>query len=125
MSQHEEVSPPGYDREELYFFEQNKKLFEARRKRLNAERLQRAHADNQAAHWMKCPKCGEDMQEADMSGIKVDRCTSCLGTYFDAGELDLLLECKEHVGLWGRLYQIFHSSGAHGDKSRTRANTRV
>ncbi len=102
MSQ-DDVIPTGYDREELYFFEQNKKLIEERRIELNEERKQRTHDENQAAHWMKCPKCGEDMQEIDMSGIKVERCTSCAGTYFDSGELELLLECKEHAGFWGRL----------------------
>ena len=107
---HDDVIPSGYDREELYFFEENKKLIEERRSRLNQERKERAHAENQAAHWMKCPKCGEDLQEVDMSGIKVDRCTVCRGTYFDAGELDLLLECKEHTGFWGRIKDIFHSS---------------
>ena len=39
-------------------------------------------------HFMKCPKCGHDMKEEDLHGVKADRCTFCEGMFFDAGELD-------------------------------------
>ena len=39
---------------------------------------------------MKCPKCGHDLEEQDLDGVKVDRCTFCEGLYMDAGELETL-----------------------------------
>jgi ribosomal protein L37AE/L43A len=46
-------------------------------------------------HFMKCPKCGDELVEVEHEGIKVDRCTSCQGVFFDAGELDDLLLKKQ------------------------------
>ncbi len=107
MSQ-DDVIPTGYDKEELYFYELNKKLIESRRAELNENRRQQEHNARQELHWMKCPKCGEDMEEVELTGIKVDRCTYCKGLFFDRGELELLLECQEHPGFWDRLKIRLH-----------------
>ena len=39
-------------------------------------------------HFMRCPKCGHEMREEELDGVKVDRCSFCEGLYFDAGELE-------------------------------------
>ena len=44
-----------------------------------------------APHWMKCPKCGHDMESATLEGIEVEDCTFCKGVYFDRGEIESLL----------------------------------
>jgi len=41
-------------------------------------------------HYMKCPKCGHDLQSLMFRGITVDRCFACHGTWLDAGELEAL-----------------------------------
>ncbi len=56
---------------------------------------------------MKCPKCGKDMEEAPLAGIKVDQCTNCMGIYFDRGELELLLGAQEPKGFLGGLKRLF------------------
>lgn len=38
-------------------------------------------------HFMRCPKCGMQMQEVRMRGVDVDVCFSCNGVFLDAGEL--------------------------------------
>ena len=43
-------------------------------------------------HYMCCPKCGHAMVEVELEGIKVDKCTTCKGIYFDDGELEQILE---------------------------------
>ena len=58
-----------------------------------------------AAHWMKCPKCGMDLQEIDLHGVKVDQCASCGGIFLDAGEVDQLT--KHGEGVMGRVFSIF------------------
>ncbi len=48
-------------------------------------------ADARTNHWMKCPKCGSDMQEIDISyGLHLDDCTVCGGIYLDFGELETI-----------------------------------
>ena len=39
-------------------------------------------------HYMHCPKCGMKMQEISINQVAVDKCFSCGGLYFDAGELE-------------------------------------
>ena len=71
--------------EDEYFVKQDAELMKARRAALDAERLKR----ERGSHYMKCPKCGGDLAERDMRGIKVDVCGDCQGVWLDAGELEL------------------------------------
>jgi PAT family beta-lactamase induction signal transducer AmpG len=40
---------------------------------------------------MLCPKCRADMVQIEYEGTEVDRCNACHGIWFDAGEMDVLL----------------------------------
>ena len=57
------------------------------------------------AHWMKCPKCGMDLQEISLHGVKVDQCAHCGGVFLDAGELDQL--SKHDEGVMSRVFGVF------------------
>jgi hypothetical protein len=61
-------------------------------------------------HFMRCPSCGMELHSAMFSGMKIDKCYSCNGTWLDAGELEKL--AKKEPGLVGKLVSVFH----HGDK---------
>jgi PAT family beta-lactamase induction signal transducer AmpG len=39
---------------------------------------------------MRCPKCRSDMEQIVVGETEVDRCTSCRGIWFDAGEMQAL-----------------------------------
>jgi PAT family beta-lactamase induction signal transducer AmpG len=39
---------------------------------------------------MRCPKCRSDMEQIEYEGTEVDRCTTCNGIWFDAGEIEQL-----------------------------------
>jgi len=41
-------------------------------------------------HWMRCPKCGFELQTIRFKGLAVDKCFHCNGTWLDAGELETL-----------------------------------
>jgi len=41
---------------------------------------------------MRCPVCKVPMIVVEHERIELDYCTKCLGVWFDAGELELLLE---------------------------------
>ena len=57
-------------------------------------------------HHMKCPKCGMDLHEVEVSGISVDRCHSCNGTWFDAGEMEQLISQQDR-GLLSKVMSVF------------------
>lgn len=56
-------------------------------------------------HFMKCPKCGMDLHTIDYKQLKLDRCVSCNGTWFDAGEMETLLESDQ--GFLGKVKGLF------------------
>lgn len=72
--------------EEEYFAKLNAELIKERRAALDVARAQ----TERKAHYMKCPKCGADLQEVEHHHVKVDRCTECQGVWLDAGEIELL-----------------------------------
>ena len=56
-------------------------------------------------HWMKCPKCGMDLETIVFRGVTIDKCYHCNGTWLDAGELDTL---AGHGGdVLSRIAEIF------------------
>jgi uncharacterized protein len=102
-------------REDHWFRENEKQLLEAARIAREKREAERS-AQGQAAaretlrqqHFMKCPKCGHDLAEEDLEGVKVDRCSDCEGVYFDAGELERVLLKKEEdrKGFFRRLVKL-------------------
>jgi hypothetical protein len=85
--------------------------------RLEAERLRKASAERQAKvqaeerereralHYMKCPKCGVQLEEISFGDVRVDKCFSCEGLWLDNGELERL-QTKE-AGFMGKLFTAF------------------
>lgn len=43
-------------------------------------------------HWMKCPKCGMDLQTLERGDVEIDTCFNCKGIWLDAGELETILK---------------------------------
>lgn len=82
-------------------------LRQARRQRQRQEEDARAAAaqERRAAHWMKCPKCGGDLQTVDIATVQIDRCTSCEGVFLDRGELEeiMLKRSSERRGFFRSL----------------------
>jgi Zn-finger nucleic acid-binding protein len=58
-----------------------------------------------AADPPKCPRCGHDLQEEDISGVTIDRCVSCEGIFLDRGELEaiMLQKSEERRGFFRKL----------------------
>jgi predicted Zn-ribbon and HTH transcriptional regulator len=70
-----------------------------------AKRSQEEKDKLKQLHFMKCPKCGSDLHTLQLKGLDVDRCPNCNGTWFDAGEMEQLLEHDQTV--LGRLKRVF------------------
>ena len=43
---------------------------------------------------MRCPKCRSDMEQLEVEGTEIDRCQTCHGLWFDAGEIEKLRNKK-------------------------------
>ena len=79
--------------EDEYFAKLDAQLIKAQRERLDKERLK----SSRAAHYMKCPKCGGDLQEREFHHVKVDVCPDCKGMWFDAGEVDMIKRVDQNA----------------------------
>ena len=78
-----------------------RELAEERHAKLRAEERVR----DRALHFMKCPKCGMQLEEIAFGDVRVDKCFSCDGLWLDKGELDLIRE--KEGGFMGRLLSVF------------------
>ena len=58
---------------------------------------------------MICPVCKIDMIVVEYHDIELDYCTSCKGTWFDSGELELLLE-SQGVGVAKKFLDSIYES---------------
>lgn len=59
-----------------------------------------------ALHWMRCPKCGMEMQEVRLRGVDVDVCFACNGVFLDQGELEHI-EKPESKGVMSAILNWF------------------
>jgi len=82
-------------------FESKKKIEEGKHKRLKAEEKEKL----KELHNMRCPKCGMELIEIDYRGIKVDRCSECLGIWLDAGELESISKLEKST--LDKLFSVF------------------
>lgn len=46
-------------------------------------------------HHMRCPKCGMELREIKFKGVNIDKCFSCEGAWFDAGEIETMLALEK------------------------------
>jgi hypothetical protein len=99
------IKPSG--QEEEYFARQEAE----RRRKLAAERdalMQEDERQQQRAlHFMKCPKCGMQLEEIAFGDVRVDKCFHCEGMWLDKGELETM-QTKE-PGFMGKLLGVFRS----------------
>jgi hypothetical protein len=49
------------------------------------------------AHWMRCPKCGNELTETRFRGHRIDQCGWCGGVYLDRTEFTALAGSGEGV----------------------------
>ena len=48
---------------------------------------------------LRCPRCRVHMAKVDENEVTIDRCPQCHGTWYDRGELEVMLEQEEKSGL--------------------------
>lgn len=90
MSLKDTTEKLGYNEEDRVFHERDAAWIAAKRKELDDARQKQVADEARKMHFMKCPKCGSGLVETDFHQVKVDRCGSCHGMWFDAGEFEML-----------------------------------
>jgi len=78
--------------EEDYFRQRDLEIIARRRAEAEKQAAARARDERRQAHFMKCPKCGGDLATETYHNIQVDRCGECHGVWFDAGEVESLVD---------------------------------
>ena len=77
-----------------YFIKMDMEKVDKIRDKLDQTRAVEEKQRQKESHWMKCPKCGSDLQEINYQSVMIDRCIECKGIWLDMGELELLIEGK-------------------------------
>ena len=78
------------EKEDEFFIKMEKQKIETLRYELDEKREEEAKKQRKEDHWMKCPKCGADLEEINYQNVMIDTCKECKGIWLDHGELDLL-----------------------------------
>jgi uncharacterized protein len=96
--------------EDEYFAREDiEKRYRLAKEQAAKQKVEEAEALKQA-HFMKCPKCGNDLQAIMFRGIELDRCFTCSGTWLDAGELEKLAGEEEKHGVIDAVVRVFRRS---------------
>lgn len=95
----------GVSGEEEYFArreaERRLQLAKERQANLLAEERER----ERALHFMKCPKCGMQLEEIASGAVRVDKCFACEGLWLDKGELEVIRQ--KEGGFMERMLRVF------------------
>jgi predicted Zn-ribbon and HTH transcriptional regulator len=78
------------DREDEYFMKLDKERIGKMRSGLDTKREEEFKLHRRDTHWMKCPKCGHDLEEINYQDVMIDRCPDCKGMWLDHDEIELL-----------------------------------
>lgn len=94
------------DREDEYFLKLDAEKIGKLRADLDKKREEEAKKQRKEVHWMKCPKCGSDLEEVNYKDVMIDTCKECKGIWLDHGELELLTkgEARLTKGFLSRVF---------------------
>ena len=79
------------DVEDKFFLEEDEEKIQKLRAELDRKRKADLLQKRKETHFMKCPKCGADLDEINYQNVLIDRCNECKGIWLDQGELDILV----------------------------------
>jgi len=77
--------------EDQHIWEQE---LQRRLQKLEAEQQATAEAEQRRLkelHWMRCPKCGQELSPQQYGPVEIDVCPNCRGLWLDANELETIL----------------------------------
>ena len=72
---------------------------------MQAKLLEEERERQRSLRFMKCPKCGMQLEEIAVGDVRVDKCSGCEGIWLDKGELEVVR--KGESGFMERLVSVF------------------
>lgn len=100
--------PPEFERleeEEKWIKQHEQNLIEAAR----AKRKQEEEERIKKLCYMRCPKCGSELEEIEIEKVLIDRCKECEGIWLDKGELEKIRQGEEgeRQKFFGKFMNLF------------------
>lgn len=99
------LNKPSESEEEYFAREEaarrQREALEQTRHMEEAERKQRKDL-----HYMKCPKCGMDLQTTLFRGVQIDKCYHCHGMWLDESEIEQLAG-RQQYNVFDSVVRIF------------------
>ena len=95
--------------EEEYFARVEAQLRREMADKRQAQMQEEERQQQRTLHFMRCPKCGMQLEEIAFGDVRVDKCFSCEGIWLDKGEMETIQQ--KEPGFMGRLLNVFRSSG--------------
>jgi Zn-finger nucleic acid-binding protein len=77
--------------------------------KLSKEQQAKSAAEKQRmkdAHWMHCPKCGQELATEACGTVEIDVCPSCKGVWLDMGELGAIVESASHGSFFHKCLRV-------------------
>ncbi|MBK7974884.1 MAG: zf-TFIIB domain-containing protein [Deltaproteobacteria bacterium] len=90
------VKKPSHEEEEFFAQVEEEKIKEQGDHAALRQAAQQAE-QLRLAHWMHCPKCGNELTETRFRGMRIDQCGWCGGVYLDRAEFTKLAGHGEGV----------------------------
>lgn len=87
-----------------------------RTERIEAERKMAEDAKKhrlKALHWMRCPKCGQELTTDSRGPVEIDLCPDCHGVWLDANELETILASESRRGLFRSCLTLLGAGPRH------------
>ncbi len=99
------MAKPTSTEEEYFAREEAEKLYKLHQENLTKVKAQEADQQKKA-HYMKCGKCGYDLQTIRWRNVDVEKCFRCGAILLDDGELEKLAG-KEGGGFLASFNTLF------------------
>jgi hypothetical protein len=100
------------DKEQEYIARQELQKLKKLREEAARETAEQEKVDLKKLHWMRCPKCGMELDEVDFKNVVVDACFACGGMFFDHGEIDKIMEQDDSGSVLSRVVSGLFGSGS-------------
>jgi acetyl-CoA carboxylase beta subunit len=100
------------EQEEQYIARQEFARIKRLREEAARETAEQEKVQLKEMHWMRCPKCGMELDELDFRGVVVDACFACGGMFFDHGEIDKIVEQEESGSVLSKVVSGLFGSGS-------------
>ena len=101
-----EAKKPSNTEEEYFAREEAEKLYRMHKERIKQLDTDKMNAEK-ATHWMKCGKCGYDLQTIKWRSVEIDKCFRCGVVLLDDGELEKLAGQENAGDVLGSFFGLF------------------